>query len=103
MKFDARTEANGEKKLAFVEWLFETTVRDLRRSSGDQAMIRAALFLFLNRAYEAHLDPDEIVELLGIANPNILSAAGYTGADEAAAMREYGILDPVISQVYESK
>jgi hypothetical protein len=49
----------------------------------------------LNRAYEAHLDGDDVVALLGTGKPNIMDEAGYAGSDQETVLAEYELLDPI--------
>ena len=100
MKYDARTEQNTDKHSEFKNWLISETVSGLKKSSGKPEEIKSCIFLFLNRAYEAHLDPDEIVNMLGAATPSIMDLAEYKGADEEAVLSSYELLDPTISQTH---
>ncbi len=100
MKYDLRQDPNEEHKGDFLAWLFDTTVADLRRSRSEPERIRSAIFLYLHRAYEARIDPEEVVELLGVSDPSILSSAGYTGQAEELAMHFYEELDPTVADTY---
>ncbi len=100
MKYNSRTERDNEKHSEFKNWLIKETVSGLKNSRGKPEEIKSCIFLFLNRAYEAHLDPDEIVNMLGTEKPNIMDLAEYKGADEEAVLSSYELLDPTISQTY---
>ncbi|RPI78517.1 MAG: hypothetical protein EHM45_06255 [Desulfobacteraceae bacterium] len=99
MKYDSKAQHNELKHSEFKEWLANETVSALIVSKGKPEEIKACVFLFLNRAYEAHLDADEIVELLGIQKPSIIDMAGLQGEDEETVLSSYELLDPVISKI----
>ncbi|MDT4331120.1 hypothetical protein ACQE3E_16100 [Methylomonas sp. MED-D] len=101
MKYDAKVEHSHEKHTEFTQWLIRETVSGLLKSKGNPEEIKSCVFLFLHRAYEAHFDPDEIVDLLGAKKPSIIDKAELFGADEEAVLAAYELLDPVISQMYE--
>lgn len=101
MKYDAKSRYNEIKHSEFKEWLANETVSALIVSKGKPEEIKACVFLFLHRAYEAHLDADEIVQLLGIQKPSIIEMAGLLGEDEKAVLSSYELLDPVISKIYQ--
>jgi hypothetical protein len=82
------------------ESLIAETAATLQRSAGDPECIRAAVFLFLNRAYEAGIEPNVICDLLGVSPDNVLQRAQLARADEAAVLAAYEILDPMLSQQY---
>jgi hypothetical protein len=101
MKFDARKDNDDLKRIEFKDWLTKETVNDLKRSEGKPEELKSCIFLFLNRAYEAHLDPDEIVNMLGVDQTSILELANLEGADEQIVLKSYELLDSTISQVHE--
>ena len=101
MKFDARSNTDQKRHDEFVEWLANETAQDLRKSVGQPERIKTAVFVYLHRGYEAHLDPDFIVDLLGVGPKSILNAAGYIGADEETVLDHFEILDPIVSKVYD--
>lgn len=103
MKYDDRSRPDPIRRERFVAWLGETTVNDFIRSRGKNELLRTAVFLFLNRAYEAHLDPDFVVELLGIRPGNIIELAGLDKADEAAVMDCYQLIDATTFHVHNSE
>jgi hypothetical protein len=87
---------------ALVAELLTQTSADLQRNAGSTDGLRAAVFLFLNRAYEAALEPDLICDLLGVAPDNILNRAGLSKLDEAAVMDAYATLNPILEQQHKS-
>lgn len=101
MKYDAKAMQSEDKHAEFIEWLAKETASGLRGAKGNSEQIKSCVFLFLHRAYEAHLDPDEVVDLLGVKEPNIIDMAELYGADEDAVLSFYELLDPIISQIYE--
>jgi hypothetical protein len=103
MKYDDRSEGDPARREQFVAWLAETTVNDFVRCRGNRDQLRTAVFLFLNRAYEAHLDPDLVVDLLGIRSGNVIDAAGLNKTDQEVVMECYELLDATTFNVYDSE
>jgi enoyl-CoA hydratase/carnithine racemase len=85
---------------AFIETLLSETADALKRVADTQDSIRAVVFLYLNRAYEAGLDPDTICDLLGASEGCVLQRAGLSKQNEAAVMDAYSVLDPMLAQQY---
>jgi hypothetical protein len=85
---------------AFIETLLSETCAALRRNMGNADGIKAVVFLFLSRAYEAKLEPDRICELLGASNSSVLNRAKLPKVDEATVMDAYESLDPILEQQY---
>jgi hypothetical protein len=100
MKFDARTSDDPAEHASFVEWLVSETASGLSRSRGNRESLRASLFLYLNRAYEARLSPDLIADLIGCAEGGILDRAGLSAAEESAVIDEFEILAPIIEATH---
>ncbi|HMF19794.1 MAG TPA: hypothetical protein VKE98_21495 [Gemmataceae bacterium] len=65
MKHDFRKQPDGKAAKRFCSWLEQETIDSLRRSYGDGEATKSAIFLFVNRAYEAHMPEAEIGELFG--------------------------------------
>ena len=80
MKHDFRKEPDGTEDTRFREWLEDETIEALKRDYGDGEATKATVFLFVNRAYEAHMPEDEIAELFG----KCVVRAGYREEDEEA-------------------
>ncbi|MDJ0870107.1 MAG: hypothetical protein QNK03_28725 [Myxococcota bacterium] len=100
MKYDLRNDPGAARKPEFLAWLLDTTANDLRAAGSDPEQIKTAVFLFLHRAYEAGIQPEEVVELFGISDPNILSTAGCQGQTDQLAMGFYEQLEPSIAGTY---
>ena len=83
-----------------IEALLSETVACLQRGAGNSESLRAAVFLFLNRAYEAGMDPDAICDSLGVMPDSVLKRAGLSPEDEAAILEAYALLDPILEQQY---
>jgi hypothetical protein len=81
MKFNARVDSSPDAKRAFVAWLVDGTTSSLRKVAGDVEALKAAVFLYLNRAYEAGLHAEEITDLLGIGPQNVMSRASLSKTD----------------------
>jgi hypothetical protein len=101
MTFDARSSVDPSEQAAFVEWLVSEAAAGLARSRGNRESLRAQLFLFLGRGYEAHLDPDRIADLIGASQGSILDRAGLSQQDEAAVIHDYEALSPLIEATYK--
>jgi hypothetical protein len=86
---------------AFVDRLRSETAAALTRAAGDPDALRGIVFLYLNRGYEAGLEPDYICELLGISDDNVLRRAELSKQDEAAVIDAYDRLSPVLEQQYK--
>jgi hypothetical protein len=100
MKFDARTDSSPERKSAFVAWLLEETTSSLRRAAADAEALKTAVFLYLNRAYEAGLPADEITDLLGVGPQSALSRASLSKKDEEAVFAAFDLFDELTEKVY---
>ena len=85
---------------AFIETLLSETASALQRSAGNVESLRSVVFLFLNRAYEHGLEPDQICSFLGVSQDNVLKRAQLSKQDEAAIMDAYETLDAILEQQY---
>ncbi len=81
MKYDYRNEPTGEVAEDFYNRLSSETTDSLARSYGDGEATKASIFLFVNRAFEAHLPERWIAEIFGKS----LVSAGYDEQDEEPA------------------
>jgi len=100
MKFDVRSDSSPEKRNAFVAWLVGETALTLTRSAGNPEGLKAAVFLYLNRAYEARLPADEITDLLGIGPASAMSHASLSKKDEESVLAAFDELDELIEAVH---
>jgi hypothetical protein len=81
MKHDFRKRPSGESADRFALWLEQETIESLRRSMGDGEAIKSAIFLFVIRAYEAHMTDDQVGGMFG----KCFVRAGFPEQDEEAA------------------
>jgi hypothetical protein len=81
MKHDFRNLTDGAEADLFRGWLERETVDSLRRGYGDGEATKAAIFLFVNRAYEAHMSEPEIGAMFG----RCVVQAGFREEDEEPA------------------
>ena len=81
MKHDFREDHSGDEGQRFLAWLENETTHLLRRSYGDSEATKSAIFLFANRACEAHMPDTEIGELFG----RCIAQAGFPPEDDEAA------------------
>ena len=90
-------------KAEYVRWIKEETIAGLKRAGKNTESIRTAVFLYLNRAYEAGLAPDEITDLFGVIPDSILAKAKLDQNVEQQALIEFEILDPNIEGTWENR
>jgi hypothetical protein len=81
VKHDFRQQPIGDAAERFCSWLEQETTASLRRSYGDGEAIKSAIFLFVNRACEAHLPESEIGKMFG----KCIVGAGFREQDEEPA------------------
>ncbi len=65
MKHDFRTQPDGNEAEQFLTWLERETIDQFQRTLGAAEGTKAAIFLYVNRAYEAHLPEEQIAGLFG--------------------------------------
>jgi hypothetical protein len=82
MRHDFRREGFGEAADRFRSWLERETTDSLRQAYGNAEAVKTSIFLFVNRAYEAHMPEAEIGGLFG----RCLVHAGFREEDEAPAI-----------------
>ena len=82
MKHDFATSNDKAADDQFLAWLEAETINDLRRSYGDGEGTKTMIFLFVNRAFEAHM-PEP---LIGRTFGKCIVRAGYREQDEAPAL-----------------
>src|SRR5262249_53327166 len=97
------TDASEEKHREFVGWLISETASGLTRSGGSVEQMRAPIFLFLNRAYEAHLDRDEVADIFGITSPNILDSTDCSEQEKDDAVTIFEQLEPFIYATHQKQ
>jgi hypothetical protein len=96
MKHDFRAEPSGAAADQFRSWLERETIDCLRRSLGDGEGTKTAIFLFVNRAYEAHLPEAEIGAMFG----KCFVRAGSPEADEESAFALLEFLGEIAAKVH---
>ena len=79
MKFDARVSTSSDDRARFIGWLSSETESNLRRARehADPEQVKSSLFLYANRAFEAHLPEAEVSQLIG----QLVARAGYSEAE----------------------
>jgi hypothetical protein len=97
MKHDFREQPKGPAADRFREWLQSETVSMLGQSLGDPERTRSAIFLFVNRAYEARMDEREIGAIFGKS----FAAAGHPESDEDAAFDLLELLARVAKRTHD--
>ena len=81
MKHDFASSTDKLADERFLSWLEAETSDGLRRSYGDGDGTKTMIFLFVNRAYEAHMPESLIGESFG----KCVVRAGYREDDEGPA------------------
>jgi hypothetical protein len=65
LKHDFRQQPSGDAAERFRSWHEQETIASLRQAFGNEEATKAAVFLFVNRAYEAHMPESAIAEMFG--------------------------------------
>ncbi|MBI1374781.1 MAG: hypothetical protein GC159_18835 [Phycisphaera sp.] len=74
-------QPDGDDADRFVTWLQEATIASLTRSYGDVEGTKAAIFLYVSRAHEAHMPDGRMAGLFG----RCVVDAGYSEEEDEAA------------------
>jgi hypothetical protein len=82
MKHDFRQQATGDAADRFRAWLERETINSLRHAYGNAEATKTSIFLFANRAYEAHMPEGEVGRLFG----KCLVRAGFREDEEEPAI-----------------
>lgn len=93
MKHDFFKDPEGPTADRFLAWMEEETTSLLRRCLGDMEALKGAIFLYVNRAYEANMPDAQIGALFGKA----FVRAGWPEEQEDA---EFDLLES-LSQLAE--
>jgi len=83
-------------KAAFIAWLTDETAPSFQRAVNNDEGLKAAAFLFLNRAREAALTTDELGTIIGIS----IARANLTERAEASVLDTVESLDPIANAVH---
>jgi len=81
MKHNYRNSTDKDAGEQFRKWLETETVASLTTSYGDGEATKAAIFLFVNRAFESQMPQSEIGKLFGTC----IVRAGFREEDEEPA------------------
>ncbi len=74
MEFDAYESDSEEDYNAFVDWLSESTVEQLRQAGTDTEAQKVALRRYFQLGYKAHLSPSELWDFLAIDSGCVLES-----------------------------
>jgi hypothetical protein len=96
MKHDFSISPEGPDADAFKQWLLDETVAMLRESYGDLERTKSTIFLYVNRAYEAHLPETETDGMFGVA----VVRAGYSEREEQAMFDWLDFFAAIASKVH---
>lgn len=96
MQHDFLDNPAGHGAEAFCHRLLSETTAALTRDYGNAGATKASIFMFVNRAFEAHLPESKIAEIFGVA----VVRAGYREDDEPAAFAWLDVFAPVARAVY---
>lgn len=86
MNFDAENNNSPADRAAFYQWLTEQTVAELQAARNNKDALRGAVSNYVKLALAAHLNVEEIEDLLGINDPCIMDLAQLSEADEEAVV-----------------
>ena len=82
MNYNAVTESSPEKRTAFIEWLTQATLTELKGAAGDALKLQAAVQQYLTKATAANFELEEIENIFGINEPCIMDLAELSEEDE---------------------
>jgi hypothetical protein len=99
MKHDFATSTDKAADDRFCAWLEAETVDGLKRTFGDGEATKSRIFLFVNRAYEAHM-PES---LIGATFGKCIVSAGYREEDEGPAFDLLEFLGGIARGVHNGK
>jgi hypothetical protein len=86
-----------------IESLIHDTAGALQIANNRCDVIRAAVYLFLCRAYEARLSSDSVCDLLGVAGDCVLNRACMDERGEETALEAYAVYDELVQQRYSAR
>lgn len=86
LNYDARTNPSEADRAAFIQWLTEQTVAELKAARESEPAIHAAVKNYVKHALDANLPFEDIEEILGINEPCIMDLAELSEADEEAVV-----------------
>lgn len=95
MKHNFHQHPSGEDAEHFCSWLEQETPDSLSRSIGDGEATKSAIFLFVNRAYEAHMPEEQIGQLFG----KCIVRAGFREEDEEPAFAWLGYFGQIAAGI----
>ena len=78
--------ASNEDYTAFVAWLSERTVAELKAAKSNTEAQKTALCRYYKRGLNANLTPSELIDFLAVDAPSILDSARYTLLQAEALM-----------------
>src|SRR2546430_942694 len=96
MKHDFRAQSDAAAAERFHAWLESETTDGLRRSYGDAEATKGVVFLFVNRAYEAHMPQSLIAETFGRS----VARAGYREQHEEPVFACFEMLAAIAEAVH---
>ncbi len=86
MNYDARTNTSDAERAAFIQWLTDQTVAELKAAHNNETAIQTAIKNYVKHALAANLPFEDIEEILGINEPCIMDLAELSDADEEAVV-----------------
>ena len=82
MTYNAATESSPEKHTKFVQELTQQTVSALQNAKGNVTALQNAVSEYLRQATAASLELEEIEDILGVSETNIMDLASLCETDE---------------------
>ena len=82
MTYNTTTDDSAEKHAEFITSLTNITVTALKLAQGDREALHTAVKEFVSDATAANLAPEEIEDILGVNESNIMDLADLSEEDE---------------------
>jgi len=82
MNFNAATDPSLEHRAAFIEWLTQVTLAELKEAAGDSLKLQTAVQQYLTKATAANFELEDIENIFGVNEPSIMDLAALSEEDE---------------------
>ncbi len=80
-------DSSPPSEFASRQALCSLTAQELQRHRQTPSLLRLALSRYFRRGLDLGLSTGELVDLLGVSTPSILTLASFTEAEQDFAMR----------------
>jgi hypothetical protein len=82
MNYNAATDPSPDNRAAFIEWLTQVTLAELKEAQGNSLKLQTAVQQFLTKATAANIDLEDIENIFGVNEPSIMDLAALSEEDE---------------------